>query len=223
MKVSDYLTREEVAHFTAKSDWHAWRLLIGNWAFIAAIFATAAAFPNPLVLLLAIILLAGRQLGLSVLMHDAGHRTLFKTQWLNEVMGQWFCALPVMNDQPSYAKGHLEHHDRRGLEAYVAKHNRYSTLEAAEIVRQMGNDTEGTIDARLRGDPLQRRRWIKRHLYPKLPAKWLFRFLFMYVLRLGFLDGLTGLRFCLFIASYELQISLKIVELLRQREAEEGS
>jgi glycosyltransferase involved in cell wall biosynthesis len=99
----------------------------------------------------------------------------------------------MIADGPTgYLKGHLEHHDRRGLEAYVAKHNRYSTLEAQEIVRQMGDDTEGTIDARLRGDPLQRRRWIKRHLYPKLPAKWLFRFLFMYVLRLGFLDGLTG-------------------------------
>ncbi|MHC4142395.1 MAG: hypothetical protein ACYSUF_11140 [Planctomycetota bacterium] len=41
----------------------------------------------------------------------------------------------------------------------------------------------------------------------------------MYVLRLGFLDGLTGLRFCLFISAYELQISLKIVELLRQPRA----
>jgi hypothetical protein len=80
----------------------------------------------------------------------------------------------------------------------------------------------GTIDARLRGDPLQRRRWIKRHLYPRLPAKWLFRFLFMYVLRLGFLDGLTGLRFCLFISSYELLVSLKIVELRAQRQAPPG-
>jgi glycosyltransferase involved in cell wall biosynthesis len=124
----------------------------------------------------------------------------------------------MIADGPTgFLAGHLEHNDRRGLEAYMAKHNRYSTLEAQEIVRQMGHDNEGTIDARLRGDPLQRRRWIKRHLYPKLPAKWLFRFLFMYVLRLGFLDGLTGLRFCLFISSYELLISLKIVELRKQR------
>ena len=41
----------------------------------------------------------------------------------------------------------------------------------------------------------------------------------MYVLRLGFLDGLTGLRFCLFIASYELHIGLKIVELRRAARA----
>ena len=114
MKVSDYLTKDDIARFTAKSDWHAWRLVLGNWLFIAAIFATAAAFPNPLVLLLAVVLLAGRQLGLSVLMHDAGHRTLFATPWLNDVIGQWFCALPVMNDQPTYARGHLHHHRKAG-------------------------------------------------------------------------------------------------------------
>ncbi|GAB5451915.1 MAG: fatty acid desaturase family protein [Halioglobus sp.] len=114
MKVSDYLSRDEVAYFTSKSDWHAWRLVLGNWAFIAAIFAVVGAYPNPLTIVAAIVLLAGRQLGLSVLMHDCGHRTLFKSQRLNDVIGQWLCALPVMSDQPSYARGHLEHHRKAG-------------------------------------------------------------------------------------------------------------
>ena len=35
----------------------------------------------------------------------------------------------------------------------------------------------------------------------------------MYFFRWGFLDGLTGLRFCLLMACYELLISLKLVEL----------
>lgn len=114
MKVSDYLTREEVAYFTAKSDWQAWRMVLGTWLFIAAIFATVAAWPNPLTIVVAVVLLAGRQLALSVLMHDCGHRTLFRTARLNDVVGQWLCALPVMNDQPSYARGHLEHHRKAG-------------------------------------------------------------------------------------------------------------
>ena len=46
MKINDYLTRDEVAQFTAKSDLHAWRLVVGNWLFIAAIFAAVAAWPN---------------------------------------------------------------------------------------------------------------------------------------------------------------------------------
>lgn len=114
MKISDYLTPDEVRQFTAKSDLRAWLLVLGNWLGIAAIFALVAAFPHPLTMLLALVLLAGRQLALSVLMHECGHRTLFRTPWLNDVIGQWLCALPVMNDQPSYARGHLEHHRKAG-------------------------------------------------------------------------------------------------------------
>lgn len=126
----------------------------------------------------------------------------------------------IVDGQTGQLKGHMEHFDRRGLEVYMAKHNRYSTLEAREIIRQMDQDAGESIDARLFGDPLQRRRWIKHYIYPKLPAKWLFRFCFMYFLRLGFLDGVTGLRFCLFMSAYELLIGLKIVEL-RQMQDEE--
>lgn len=114
MKVSDYLSREEVAYFTAKSNARAWSMFLGNWLLIAGIFAVAAAYPHPLVLVAAIILLAGRQMGLAVLMHDCGHGTFFNSKILNDIVGQWFCALPIMNDQPSYARGHLEHHRKAG-------------------------------------------------------------------------------------------------------------
>jgi fatty acid desaturase len=114
VKISEYLDREEIAAFTAKSDAQAWRLVIANWLAIAAIFAVVGRYPNPLTILLAIPLLAGRQLGLAVLTHEAGHRTLFRTPWLNDVVGQWLCALPVFNDMPSYARGHLRHHQKAG-------------------------------------------------------------------------------------------------------------
>jgi hypothetical protein len=35
----------------------------------------------------------------------------------------------------------------------------------------------------------------------------------MYILRLGFLDGVAGFHFCLFMAAYEHQITLKLKEL----------
>ena len=127
----------------------------------------------------------------------------------------------VVDGKTSYLKGHMEHYDRRGLELYMAKHNHYSTLEAIEILQQATTKDE-TIDAKLFGSAQQRRRWIKRHIYPRLPARWLFRFFWMYLLRLGFLDGINGLRFCLFISSYELLISLKTVEL-QQEEISDGN
>lgn len=108
-----------------------------------------------------------------------------------------------------FLKGHMEHYDRRGLEDYIAKHNRYSTLEAQALLEEQ----TCSLPARFFGGPLERRRWLKTRLYPKLPAKWFFRFGYSYVLKLGFLDGLTGLRFCLFLASYDLFIQLKLAEL----------
>ena len=60
------------------------------------------------------VLLAGRQLGLSVLMHEAGHNTLFASRVLNQWVGQWLCALPTLNDLTAYATGHLDHHRLAG-------------------------------------------------------------------------------------------------------------
>ncbi len=103
------------------------------------------------------------------------------------------------------------HEDRRGLEHFIAKHNRYSTLEARELMR-------GTPDnAAEAAGPLERgiamRRWLKRKVLPHLPFSGLWRFFYMYVLRLGFLDGITGFRFCLLLATYDTLISLKLAEL----------
>ncbi len=111
----------------------------------------------------------------------------------------------------------MEHWDRRPLEHHISKHNRYSTLEARAIWTQERQGPADALPARFLGGPLERRRWIKRHVYPRLPAKFLFRFVWMYLLKLGFLDGVTGWRFCLFISAYELQVEQKLVELRMQR------
>ncbi len=119
----------------------------------------------------------------------------------------------IVDGPTGYLTGHLEHYDRRGLEAYMAKHNHYSTLEAREIFAVLSQTRGSRMAPKFFGDPLERRRWLKESLYPKLPAKWLFRFGFMYLLRGGILDGRKGLDFCLFMSAYELLIGLKLKEL----------
>jgi glycosyltransferase involved in cell wall biosynthesis len=110
-------------------------------------------------------------------------------------------------------KHEMLHEDRRGLEHFIAKHNRYSTLEARELTR------ERVLRMGDRAGPLERgiamRRWLKRHLLPRLPVSGVWRFLYMYFMRLGFLDGVTGFRFCLLLSTYDLFISLKMAELRR--------
>jgi len=51
--------------------------------------------------------------------------------------------------------------------------------------------------------------WAYRHL----PARPLFVFFYLYILRLGFLDGRAGLDSALLRACYEYQIDLKLREL----------
>lgn len=146
MNVSDYASPEDVAYFTTRSDWQGWRLVLGNWLFIAAIFAVVAAWPNPITIVLAVILLASRQMGLSVMMHDCGHRSLFRSKRLNAVVGQWLCALPVMSDQPSYARGHLEHHAKSGsiADPDLSNYQAYPVSRASfkrKVIRDLSGQT----------------------------------------------------------------------------------
>ena len=152
MQISDYLDRAEVARFTARSDVHGWRLVLGNWLAIAAIFAVAGTYPNPVTIVLAVILLAGRQLGLSVLMHECGHRTLFRTAALNDTVGQWLCALPVMSDLPSYARGHLQHHRNAGTAADPDLPNyRAYPISRQSFRRKLTRDLTGQTGIKLLG------------------------------------------------------------------------
>ena len=131
----------------------------------------------------------------------------------------------VVEGEVEYLKEPMIHDDRRGMEHSIAKHNSYSSLEAQEILR--GREAAGPpasgLESSFFGNALQRRRWFKQKIYHLLPAPWLFRFLYMYIWRRGFLDGFTGLRFSLFISAYEFLISLKIRELRLNRAPREPS
>ena len=116
MKITDAIPPEELRRWCEADDRQAARLVAANWAMIAAIFTGVALWTNPLSIVLGIVLLGGRQLGLAVLMHDCGHRTLFANRKANAWVGQWLCAYPVMTDMERYASGHIKHHRYAGSE-----------------------------------------------------------------------------------------------------------
>ncbi len=125
----------------------------------------------------------------------------------------------IIIDNPiGYVKELLLHDDRRGLEHYMAKHNRYSTLEAGAIFSEMTGGNQGKAQAKLTGSS-KRRRWLKRYVAPHLPVPAVWRFLYMYLLRLGIFDGRTGLSFCAFISIYDHLVALKLKELRRLAKA----
>ena len=67
----------------------------------------------------------------------------------------------------------------------------------------------------LLASPVQRKRFLRERVWPSLPAKPLVLFMYMYLLRRGFLDGRAGLALCVFHAFQEFMVGLKLAELRR--------
>jgi acetyltransferase-like isoleucine patch superfamily enzyme/glycosyltransferase involved in cell wall biosynthesis len=118
----------------------------------------------------------------------------------------------IVDGSSGYLKHLMIHEDRRGLEHFFAKHNRYSSLEAREIF-ESPEPWPGL--QRFCYDRVTRRRFGKSRILPYLPIPWIWRLVYMYILRAGFLDGRAGWYLCNFIASYEFTIQLKLRELRR--------
>ena len=121
----------------------------------------------------------------------------------------------VLLDGPAaYLKHDLLHYDFRSLHHFLDRHNRYSTWEAEQRLRQRAGLDDG-LKPRLFGEPLQRRRWLK-NLFLRVPGKPLWRFLYTYLWRLGILDGYPGFLIATYMAIYEFEIGMKMYELRRQ-------
>ena len=108
--VAKYLTPQERKALTQKNNWQAWFQVLTTWVGIAITFAAVYFFPNPLVILIALFIMGGRQLACSILMHDAGHFALFKNRKLNDFVGKWLGSYMILNDMLKYRTYHLEHH-----------------------------------------------------------------------------------------------------------------
>jgi glycosyltransferase involved in cell wall biosynthesis len=108
----------------------------------------------------------------------------------------------------------LIHDDRKGLHQYFERHNVYSSMEALEACRHLAHHAkEHGLVPGLFGSTPERRRALKHWAYEYLPFRPLFKFLWSYLLKRGFLDGRAGIRYCLLQAFYEYQVSLKLIEL----------
>jgi fatty acid desaturase len=114
VKLSDVLTTEEMRPFMVRSDLRAWWMVLVNVAIMAAAFAIAVVWPNPLTIVLALLVLGARQLGLAVIYHDCSHGVFFRTRWLNDVIGHWFAGGLLNTSMYAYRAYHLKHHKFAG-------------------------------------------------------------------------------------------------------------
>lgn len=100
----------------------------------------------------------------------------------------------------------------KGFSRWIDKHNRYSSDEALETIRQLQAGEVNWQDLFFGSSEVARRRALK-DLSLRLPFRPLVRFIYMYVLLGGFLDGQAGLAWCTLQTFYEYLILLKAWEL----------
>ena len=96
----------------------------------------------------------------------------------------------------------------KGLEEWFEKHDRYSTEDAKEALARRKSERI-PLRQLFSGDVTQRRRALK-DLSVWLPMRPTLRFLYLLVLRRGFLDGWPGFVYCRLMAAYERMIVQKM-------------
>ena len=98
----------------------------------------------------------------------------------------------------------------KGIEDWLAKHNVYSSKEV-DSAEKMGSCSLSDLFS---SDSMVKKRAMKS-LFVRMPFRPWFKFFYLYVVKLGFLDGYPGLIYCRLQMMYESMIMIKRTEALR--------
>jgi glycosyltransferase involved in cell wall biosynthesis len=108
----------------------------------------------------------------------------------------------------------LDHYPfSKGLSHWIARHNSYSSFEAQQILQNRVSQEPFSLPAAFFERDFNRRRFHQKELFYRLPARPLIKFLLLYILKRGFLDGRPGFTYALLQSIYEAMIVLKVQEL----------
>ena len=116
----------------------------------------------------------------------------------------------------------LIHEDYKGLEAYIDRHNQYSTWEARLRRAYLKGNTYGedSVEPNVFGNAQERRRFLKQ-IAVQVPFEPLLWFVYHYLFRLGVLEGRPGLIASRIRAGYIANVRAKMYEM--EREAEDAA
>lgn len=115
----------------------------------------------------------------------------------------------ILSGGAGYIHEPYDHLDlSKGLPEWIAKHNTYSSQEVV-LLKRLRDEPLALGD--LFAEPIKRRRCLKR-LAARMGAGPALRFLYQYVIRLGFLDGRAGYVYCLLRAAQQAHIVAKLAE-----------
>lgn len=111
-----YLEKNEIAQLRKANNIKAASMFLFNWTVIAACFATIAVSTSLLITFIALLVMAGRQLGLGILLHECSHRGFFSRPDLNQQVGHWLAGMPLLVPMDFYRPYHMLHHSKTGTD-----------------------------------------------------------------------------------------------------------
>lgn len=125
----------------------------------------------------------------------------------------------VVDGATQRISGDLEDVIASDLTVWVTRHARWGVLEAQEQIGGLQSISGNQIQGWPTGTPIERRRWLRSSVYGRAPLflRAFAYFLYRYILRLGFLDGIEGLIFHFLQGCwYRFYVDAKIWEAQRQ-------
>jgi glycosyltransferase involved in cell wall biosynthesis len=126
--------------------------------------------------------------------------------------------LTVVNGPVGDLKAYLDHYPfSKGISHWINRHNNYSTFEAQQIIDNRRTGEPFSLKAAFLEKDFNNRRFHQKELFYRLPGRPLLKFVLLYVLKRGFLDGNPGFTYALLQSIYEIFIVLKVQELERQQ------
>lgn len=116
----------------------------------------------------------------------------------------------------------LVHENLKGVGAWMQRHVSYAALEAVEIRRALAGEQSDGLQPRFFGSRAERRRAVKTRIWYRMPFRPAIRFLWLYIVKRGFLDGRQGRAYCELVAAYEALIDANLLELeLQEKQVQE--
>jgi fatty acid desaturase len=110
MTTKDWLPAYRLKALSKRQTWKSLALILMDWAMIGATIWLSQKFWHPATYVFAVMLIANRQHGLLILMHDASHFRISGNKRLNDVVGEGLTAWPLFIRMKAYRERHLSHH-----------------------------------------------------------------------------------------------------------------
>ena len=117
-------------------------------------------------------------------------------------------------------RGDLIHNDKKGITAWISRHNAYATLEALELIESMERNpsNRNAVQPSFWSTQVERRRWLRERVWNRFPplVRPCLYFIYRYFVLGGLLDGRAGFIYHFMQALwFPLLIDVKFLEMRR--------